>query len=103
MENRRDFFKYLGAFAAGVVGAKVSSYIPKKEEPKEELMVSDTITIYHDGKEYHPVVVAKNEDSSSMAFVDKDTNREVMRIKPDGSTILNGFQPPKRTIRKVNA
>jgi hypothetical protein len=43
MENRRDFFKYLGTFAAGVVGA-VSSYIPKKEEPKEELMVSSTIS-----------------------------------------------------------
>ena len=65
MENRRDFFRTLGAFAAGVVGAKVSSYIPKKEEKKEELMLSETITINHEGKLYHPLVVAKTPDSSS--------------------------------------
>ena len=34
MENRRDFFRTLGAFAAGVVGAKIASYTPKKEEKK---------------------------------------------------------------------
>ena len=39
----------------------------QKEEKKEELMVSETITINHEGKLYHPLVVAKTPDSSSMA------------------------------------
>jgi len=59
MENRRSFFKGLAAFASGVVSAKVASYIPKKEEPKEKLMVSNTITLKHGDKEYHPLVVEK--------------------------------------------
>jgi len=57
MENRRAFFKGIVAFAAGVVGAKVASYTPKE---KETMLVSNTITVTGpDGKEYHPVVVAK--------------------------------------------
>ena len=65
--NRRAFFKGMAAFAAGVVGAKVSSYIPKKEEPKEELMVSSAITLKHEGEEYHPVVVKKT-DADGMIY-----------------------------------
>jgi len=99
MENRRDFFKYLGSFAAGVVGAKVASYIPKKEEKKEELMVSEQITIMHDGKEYHPLVVAKTPDSSSMAT--KVNPDERMRFNSDGSVRLNLPAEPK--LRKLNS
>ena len=99
MENRRDFFKYLGSFAAGVVGAKVASYIPKKEEKKEELLVSETITINHEGKLYHPLVVAKTPSSSSMAT--KVNPDERMRINSDGSIGLNLPKEPK--LRKLNS
>lgn len=102
MENRRDFFKYLGSFAAGIVGAKVASYIPKEEKPKEELMVSEQITINHDGKLYHPIVVAKTPDSSSMSFVDLKKEEEVMRINSDGSVTLREYKP-KNQIRKLNS
>ena len=61
MENRRSFFKGLAAFASGVVGWKIASYIPKKEEPKEELLVSSQITITHEGEVYHPLVVKKTD------------------------------------------
>jgi hypothetical protein len=99
MENRRDFFRTLGAFAAGVVGAKIASYTPKKEEKKEELMVSETITINHEGKLYHPLVVAKTPDSSSMAA--KVNPNERMRIHANGSF---GFStPPQPKIRKLNS
>jgi hypothetical protein len=57
--NRRSFFKGLATFASGVVAAKVSAYVPKKEEPKEQLLVSSAITLNHEGKEYHPLVVKK--------------------------------------------
>jgi len=99
MENRRDFFRTLGAFAAGVVGAKIASYTPKKEEKKEELMVSETITINHEGKLYHPLVVAKTPDSSSMAA--KVNPNERMRIHPNGVFRFN--TPPQPKIRKLNS
>jgi hypothetical protein len=101
MENRRDFFKYLGSFAAGVVGAKIASYIPK-EEKKEELMVSEQITINHDGKLYHSIVVAKTEDSSSISFVDRKSNEEAMRINSDGSVTFRDYKP-KTQLRKLNS
>jgi hypothetical protein len=83
MENRRDFFKYLGTFAAGVVGAKVSSYIPKKEEPKEELMVSSTITIKHGDKEYHPLVVEKTTyDEMKFAATNVSHSFAIQGIEP---------------------
>jgi hypothetical protein len=59
--NRRSFFKGLAAFASGVVAAKVASYTPKKEEPKEEVFVPSTLTITHEGEQYHPLVVKKTE------------------------------------------
>ncbi len=57
--NRRAFFKGLATFVSGVAAAKAASYIPKKEEPKEELMVSSALTITHEGEQYHPLVVKK--------------------------------------------
>ena len=102
MENRRDFFKYLGSFAAGIVGAKIASYIPKEEKPKEELMVSEQITINHDGKLYHPLVVAKTEDSPSISFVDRKSNEEAMRINSDGSVTFRDYKP-KTQLRKLNS
>jgi len=102
MENRRDFFKYLGSFAAAVVGAKVASYIPKKEEKKEELMVSEQITINHEGKEYHPIVVAKIVEPSNTGSVKRDP-REVMRINADGSATIGGYVPSKNQLRKLNS
>jgi len=65
--NRRSFFKGLAAFASGVVAAKVASYTPKKEEPKEEVFVPSTLTITHEGEQYHPLVVKKT-DADKMEF-----------------------------------
>ena len=60
MENRRDFFKALGLFAAGVVGAKIASYTPKKKE--EELQVAESIAVFDkEGNEYNMVVVPKKK------------------------------------------
>lgn len=87
--NRRSFFKGMAAFAAGVVGAKVASYVPKKEEKKEELMVTSTITITHEGEQYHPLVVKKTEEDKVQ--VQAATLSNVLNI--------NGLQP---TIRKAN-
>jgi len=67
MNDRRSFFKGLAAFASGVVTAKVASYTPKKEEPKEQLMVSSTITLKHGDEEYHPLVVKKT-DADGMIY-----------------------------------
>ena len=88
MENRRSFFKGLAAMAAGVVGAKLSAYIPKKEEPKEELLVSSTITLTHDGKEYHPVVVEK-------------TSLDKMSFDPTAFSQSFAITQPKPSIRKA--
>jgi hypothetical protein len=85
--NRRSFFKGLAAFASGVVAAKASSYIPKKEEPKEELLVSSNMTFRHEGVDYHPLVVKKT---------DKD---KMELIQPDSPLTISGY---KATIRKVN-
>lgn len=88
MENRRSFFKGLAAFAGGVVSAKVTSYIPKKEE-KEKLMVSSAVTLKHGDKEYHPLVVEK-------------TTFDGMKLVPTNvsqSFTLQGFEPK---IREAN-
>jgi hypothetical protein len=95
MNNRRSFFKGLAAFAAGVVGAKVASYVPKKEEPKEELMVSSTITLMHDNEEYHPLVVRKTKFDG---VVQAQPNTSNSFSIANGSTI----QMPKPIIRKAN-
>ena len=85
--NRRSFFKGLAAFASGVAAAKVASYVPKKEEPKEEPMVTSGFTIMHEGVEYHPLVVKKTDED------------KMERIQPKGSLSMFGY---KATIRKAN-
>ena len=86
--NRRSFFKGLAAFASGVVAAKVSAYVPKKEELKEEPMVTSGFTIVHEGVEYHPLIVKKT---------DEDKNK---LIQPKNGGPLT-FEY-KATIRKAN-
>lgn len=89
--NRRSFFKGLATFVSGVAAAKVASYIPKKEEPKEEVLVPSTLTIHHEGKDYHPLVVEKT---------DKDTIKIESTIKSGES--LFSISSYKNTIRKAN-
>jgi hypothetical protein len=93
--NRRSFFKGVAAFAAGVVGAKVASYVPKKEEPKEELMVSSAITVMHEGEEYHPLIVKKTRF---------DGLYEVPPITSSSFALGSGgtIQMVKPKIRKAN-
>jgi hypothetical protein len=86
--NRRSFFKGLAAFASGVVAAKVSTYVLKKEEPKEEQMVTNYLTITHEGVEYHPLVVKKT-----------DADRMMPAEKPKNEFGIVGY---KATIRKAN-
>ena len=85
--NRRSFFKGLATFASGVVAAKVSTYVPKKEEPKEEQMVTSYLTIMHEGEEYHPLVVKKTD-------ADK-----MIPEKPTNQFSIVGYKP---TLRKAN-
>jgi hypothetical protein len=86
--NRRSFFKGLAAFASGVVAAKVASYTPKKEEPKEVVLVPSSLTITHDGEHYHPLVVKKT---------DADKN-EFIQPKNGGPLTIEY----KSSIRKAN-
>jgi hypothetical protein len=90
--NRRSFFKGLAAFASGVVAAKAYSYIPKKEEPKETIFVPSVLTITHEGKEFHPLVVEKTE-------MDK------MVFRSSGTTNIGNslsIQQAEPTLRKAN-
>ena len=91
--NRRSFFKGIAAFASGVVAAKVASYTPKKEESKEEVLVPSTLTIHHDGKEYHPLVVEKTS-LDRVEFTPTNISQSF--------AIYNGISYPKSTIRKAN-
>jgi hypothetical protein len=89
--NRRSFFKGLAAFASGVVAAKASTYIPKKEEKKETVFVPSALTIMHEGKEFHPLVVEKTEkDKVEFKFADVHM----------GNTLM--IQQSKQTIREAN-
>lgn len=90
--NRRSFFKGLATFVSGVAAAKVASYIPKKEEPKEEQMVTSGFTIMHEGVEYHPLVVKKT-DEDKMERISRPS-----RIRPNGPLTFEY----KATIRKAN-
>ena len=87
--NRRSFFKGLAAFASGVVAAKVSAYVPKKEESKEVVLVPSSITITHEGKEYHPLVVEKTTYD----------NMEFVPMNVSHSFAVQGYKP---TLRKAN-
>lgn len=88
--NRRSFFKGLAAFASGVVAAKAATYIPKKEEKKETVFVPSTLTILHEGKEFHPLVVEKTEKDNAFKFANVSM----------GNTLV--IQQQKQTIRKAN-
>jgi hypothetical protein len=87
--NRRSFFKGLAAFASGIAAAKVASYVPKKEEPKEAVFVPSVITIHHEGKEYHPLVVEK-------------TTYDGMEFVPTNISHSFAIQEYKPKIRKAN-
>jgi len=91
MENRRNFFKAIGLFAAGVVGAKIASYTPKKKE--EELQVAESVTVKDaDGKEYNMVVVPKKEESKPVAMPRSSSfdSGERMRFTSDGQFVVKG-------------
>ena len=91
METRRSFFKGLAAFVSGIAVAKASSYIPKKEEPKEETYVSNVITLKGpNGEEYHPVVVSKKKEDAE----------EMIEKKIPGATMRITTPVPK--VRKAN-
>jgi hypothetical protein len=110
MENRRDFFKAVGVFAAGVVGAKIASYTPKKQE--EELQVAESVVVKDaSGNEFNMVVVPKKEEKQqpvaprSSSF---DSN-ERLRINSNGFAIRNYSQPEtlmvisqSKKMRKLN-
>jgi hypothetical protein len=81
MKDRRSFFKGLAAFASGVVAAKVAQYTPKKEEPKEVLMVSSAITLKHGDEEYHPLVVKKT-DADGMIIEQSKTPFDITGTTP---------------------
>lgn len=85
--NRRSFFKGLATFASGIAAAKVASYVPKKEEPKEEVLVPSTITVMHEGELYHPLVVKKT-----------DEDRMIPAEKPKNEFGIVGY---KATLRKA--
>jgi hypothetical protein len=85
--NRRSFFKGLATFASGVVAAKVASYVPKKEELKEDVLVPSILTITHEGEQYHPLVVKKT-DADKMQL-----------LSPIGPLSVNQYTG---TIRKAN-
>lgn len=103
MENRRDFFKALGMFAAGVVGAKVSSYIPKKEEEKEELMAADHICVTDDsGNQYNVVVVPKKQEKPKQPASSSFAPQERMRITANGHAIIGVPKQPQFLVRKLN-
>jgi hypothetical protein len=112
MENRRDFFKAIGVFATGVVGAKIASYTPKKQE--EELQVAESVVVKDkDGNEYNMVVVPKKEEKqqpSSPRSGSFDPN-ERMRFTSNGSTTIRTYPQPEtlmvisqsKKMRKLNA
>ena len=96
MENRRDFFKALGMFAAGVVGAKIASYTPKKQE--EELQVAESVVVKDaSGNEFNMVVVPKKEEKQqpvaprSSSF---DSN-ERLRINSNGFATIGNYPQPE--------
>ena len=95
--NRRSFFKGLAAFASGVVAAKAATYIPKKEEKKEEVLVPSTLTIHHEGKDYHPLVVEKT-DKDKILYAPYN-GRLGIGSSPSSLLDINGG---KQTIRKAN-
>ena len=111
MENRRDFFKAVGLFAAGVVGAKIASYTPKKKE--EELQVAESLSVRdQDGNEYNMVVVPKKkEEPVKMPKSSSFDSGEKMKITSSGGFAISGTPRPEpvfiihqsKKLRKLNS
>ena len=97
MENRRDFFKALGLFAAGVVSTKVASYIPKKKG--EELQVAESVSVKDkDGNEYNMVVVPKKKEEPKMPKSSSFDSGERMRFNSSGNFVISGTPPPETVL-----
>jgi hypothetical protein len=110
MENRRDFFKALGMFAAGVVGAKIASYTPKKQE--EELQVAESVIVKDaNGNEFNMVVVPKKKEELKAPISSSFDPNERMRINANGFATIGNYQQPEtlmvisqnKKMRKLNA
>jgi DMSO/TMAO reductase YedYZ molybdopterin-dependent catalytic subunit len=112
MENRRDFFKALGMFAVGVVGAKIASYTPKKQE--EELQVAESVIVKDkDGNEFNMVVVPKKEEKQHLITPRSSSfdPNERMRIDSNGFATMGSYKQPEalmiissnKKLRKLNA
>ena len=85
MENRRDFFKALGMFAAGVVGAKIASYTPKKQ--KEELQVAESVVVKDaNGNEFNMVVVPKKEEKKQPSAPSRTQSISASAIGTSGNS-----------------
>lgn len=98
MENRRDFFKAAGLFFAGMVTNKLNAMAPKKKEDKDELMVSEKITIHHQGVDYHPVVVKRTTTVvEETKYQGPDSGSlERLRITSNGNVgIGNAYYEPR--------
>lgn len=97
MENRRDFFKALGLFAAGVVSTRVASYIPKKKG--EELQVAESVIVKDkDGNEYNMVVVPKKKEEPKMPKSSSFDPNERMRYTSDGTFVISSTQQPETAL-----
>lgn len=110
MENRRDFFKALGMFAAGVVGAKIASYTPKKQE--EELQVAESVVVKDkDGNEFNMVVVPKKKEEPIAYKSSSFDPNERMKINSNGFATIGNYKQPEtlmvisqnKKMRKLNA
>ncbi len=112
MENRRDFFKAIGIFAAGVVGAKIASYTPKKQE--EELQVAESVVVKDaSGNEFNMVVVPKKEENQQPVVPRSSSfnSNERLRINPNGFATIGNYPQPEtlmvisqnKKMRKLNA
>lgn len=116
MENRRDFFKAVGLFAAGVVGAKVASYTPKKKE--EEMQVAESVAVFDkDGNEYNMVVVPKKKEEkkpepvitySSHSLATNNTKDSYKGYTMAGSITATHIEPrlvihQSKEVRKLNS
>lgn len=96
MENRRDFFKAAGLFFAGLAANKLNAMVPKKQEDKDELMVSETITVHHEGVEYHPVVVKKTTTVETRTY--ESGSLERMRITSSGNVGIGAYNDQPKSV-----
>lgn len=111
MENRRDFFKAVGLFAAGVVGAKIASYTPKKKQ--EELQVAESIAVFDkEGNEYNMVVVPKKEEPKKVMTPSSSSfSPNHMTVSTQHGMTIRGTEPMEtklvinqnKELRKLNS